>query len=692
MKFDRQLNANELLLAGACDAAAVVRDADGIPLEAALLSVGPVSLTLDGMRVRGDVTLDDLRSIIDYYAAKDAWIPVDCEHAVARLADAAGVEEAELLDLSALLAEKAAAGMASLHLRGETLVARFERWSKRARKLFGEDAIYCYFSPVFRGLQTPPLRITSIALTNNPALDHLNSLAATASEGGGRLRIASLDVARTAGEPPANHKHKPQENRRMKNALARIARILGMDAAQLTDAETPDLDRVADRIETLAAAPKSFVAQVAPALHCSAEAPLETVAGLVLALGEKAAADAASLTDLSTRISQVEAAEKSRYIDSLQGEGRITAAMRPWAEKQDMAALRDFAASAPVIIPGGRALAADGGAASQGDTLMLSEATRRVAAACGFSAAQVAKANGLKVVAAAALAMLICFAPLASTAAPATADRNTVERPGRSFSLTVKDAEVIYAGTMVSRDSSGEALNAGDTASTVVMGIAAEKVDNTDDGESVTILRGVFRMVNGDTFTVADIGEFGYVADNQTIVKAATATNDIIAGLVVDVDASGVWIDFAGVGEQGATSLASLAVAGNAAVTGNATVGGTLGVTGNATLGGTAAVTGNATVGGTLGVTGNTTIGASKVVITAASGNIVSKGTLGAGANGTEFTVDASGNIGGAAITGTGLVKGGTLGIGDGYLARDGDSLIWIENSVTNTVVADVTN
>jgi phage I-like protein len=535
------------------------------------------------MRVRGDVTLDDLRSIIDYYAAKDAWIPVDCEHAVARLADAAGVEEAELLDLSALLAEKAAAGMASLHLRGETLVARFERWSKRARKLFGEDAIYCYFSPVFRGLQTPPLRITSIALTNNPALDHLNSLAATASEGGGRLRIASLDVARTAGEPPANHKHKPQENRRMKNALARIARILGMDAAQLTDAETPDLDRVADRIETLAAAPKSFVAQVAPALHCSAEAPLETVAGLVLALGEKAAADAASLTDLSTRISQVEAAEKSRYIDSLQGEGRITAAMRPWAEKQDMAALRDFAASAPVIIPGGRALAADGGAASQGDTLMLSEATRRVAAACGFSAAQVAKANGLKLVAA-ALALLVCMAPLASTAAPATADRNTVERPGRSFSLTVKDAEVIYAGTMVSRDSSGEALNAGDTASTVVMGIAAEKVDNTDDGESVTILRGVFRMVNGDTFTVADIGEFGYVADNQTIVKAATATNDIIAGLVVDVDASGVWIDFAGVGEQGATSLASLAVAGNAAVTGNATVGGTLGVTGVATF------------------------------------------------------------------------------------------------------------
>jgi hypothetical protein len=326
-----------------------------------------------------------------------------------------------------------------------------------------------------------------------------------------------------------------------------------------------------------------------------------------------------------------------------------------------------------------------------------------------------------------ALAATLAWTMIAQAAL--TAARDTPMRTGVDVSVGVASNTTIWAGAMLAVNSGGYAVPASDTAGLRVLGRAATTVVNAgaNGAETVSVRRGVFRWVNGDTFTRADVGALAFVEDDATVQKAASATHDIIAGLIVDVDADGVWVDTYSLPSSGSASVVNLAASGNAAITGNATVGGTLGVTGNATLGGTAAVTGNTTVGGTLGVTGNTTvsnitatgtaavtgnatvggtltttgattltgdttIGASKVVITAASGNILSKGTLGAGANGTEFTVDASGNIGGAAITGSGLVKGGTLGIGSGYLARAGDALVWIEGGVTNSVVADVTN
>ena len=43
------------------------------------------------------------------------------------------------------------------------------------------------------------------------------------------------------------------------------------------------------------------------------------------------------------------------------------------------------------------------------------------------------------------------------------------------------------------------------------------------------------------------------------------------------------------------------------------------------------------------------------------------------------------------AVTASGLVKGGTLGIGDGVLARVAGTLVWIEGGITNALDADVT-
>ena len=130
-------------------------------------------------------------------------------------------------------------------------------------------------------------------------------------------------------------------------------------------------------------------------------------------------------------------------------------------------------------------------------------------------------------------------------AAALTEARDTTMRNGSLVSLTVKDAEIIYAGAIVCVDTNGEALNADDTASLKVVGRAESTVDNTDDGEAITVGRAVYNWDNGGSFTAADIGSKAYVQDNQTVTTAAAASNDVVVGYIVDVDSDGVWVDVA---------------------------------------------------------------------------------------------------------------------------------------------------
>jgi hypothetical protein len=137
---------------------------------------------------------------------------------------------------------------------------------------------------------------------------------------------------------------------------------------------------------------------------------------------------------------------------------------------------------------------------------------------------------------------------------------------------------------MISINSAGYAIPAADTASTKVVGRADEGITAvTDRSAKLDVSRGVVRWATTN-LTIANIGAFAYVADDSSVTDAASVANDIIAGTIVDVDSLGVWVDNSARGAEGATSLASLSVAGNADITGNATVGGTLAVTGVATL------------------------------------------------------------------------------------------------------------
>ncbi len=130
-----------------------------------------------------------------------------------------------------------------------------------------------------------------------------------------------------------------------------------------------------------------------------------------------------------------------------------------------------------------------------------------------------------------------------SWGAALTAPRLTPSRKLSRIRLTVTNGVTIYAGAMVAVYSNGEANNASDNTGLAVIGRAVKTVDNSDDGETVDIDIGVFRWANGagSLFTDANIGDFAFVHDNQTVTNSGAA-NDIIAGVIVDVDSDGVWV------------------------------------------------------------------------------------------------------------------------------------------------------
>lgn len=130
----------------------------------------------------------------------------------------------------------------------------------------------------------------------------------------------------------------------------------------------------------------------------------------------------------------------------------------------------------------------------------------------------------------------------------ATAAILTPERLGTVVNVPLAADAVIYQGTLVCLDSSGNAVPAADTAALRVIGVAQADADNTDgDAGDVTlnVKRGVFGFANsGDAAVDADDkGKLCVVEDDSTV--AETSTNKIPAGRVVDVDDDYVWVDVA---------------------------------------------------------------------------------------------------------------------------------------------------
>jgi hypothetical protein len=128
-----------------------------------------------------------------------------------------------------------------------------------------------------------------------------------------------------------------------------------------------------------------------------------------------------------------------------------------------------------------------------------------------------------------------------------TQDRNTPEREGEIFSYPVKTNVKIFAGALVALDATFAAP--GTTAlNLVAVGRADEQVDNTggaDGAVNVKVRRGTFRFNNsaaGDLIARGDINANCYIVDDNTVAKTNGAGTRSVAGVIVDVDALGVWV------------------------------------------------------------------------------------------------------------------------------------------------------
>ncbi len=130
-----------------------------------------------------------------------------------------------------------------------------------------------------------------------------------------------------------------------------------------------------------------------------------------------------------------------------------------------------------------------------------------------------------------------------------TANRiNPRRATGDLFSDPVKAASAIFAGALVVLDASGWAVKASTATGLTVRGVATRPADNAGGGNgaiNVESERGTFRFANSastDAITRAEIGDTAYIVDDQTVAKTDGSGTRSAAGVIVDVDAQGVWV------------------------------------------------------------------------------------------------------------------------------------------------------
>lgn len=131
------------------------------------------------------------------------------------------------------------------------------------------------------------------------------------------------------------------------------------------------------------------------------------------------------------------------------------------------------------------------------------------------------------------------------------ADRTTPKRIAQRLSLPVAASSLIYAGALVCVNSSGFAVKGSTSTTLKAAGVAQQRVDNSAGADGALRIEvdraGAHLFANsaaGDAITLADLGASVYIVDDQTVAKTSGSSSRSIAGKVVDVDASGVWIAF----------------------------------------------------------------------------------------------------------------------------------------------------
>jgi hydroxyacyl-ACP dehydratase HTD2-like protein with hotdog domain len=137
-----------------------------------------------------------------------------------------------------------------------------------------------------------------------------------------------------------------------------------------------------------------------------------------------------------------------------------------------------------------------------------------------------------------------------------TGPRSRTERLGSSdhatpplLKLPVAAATRIWAGALVSINASGLAVPASTATTQKIAGRAEATVDNLSGlaGDKVIVVsRGAFKFENsasGDAIVQADVGNVVYAVDDQTVAKTSGTNTRSPAGIVLQIDPDGVFVE-----------------------------------------------------------------------------------------------------------------------------------------------------
>ena len=150
-----------------------------------------------------------------------------------------------------------------------------------------------------------------------------------------------------------------------------------------------------------------------------------------------------------------------------------------------------------------------------------------------------------------------------------TGNRNTQEDTGERFVYPLADGVIVYLGSMVVLDASGNAKPGVSATGLKCVGVAAlgyqaqpgnfnfgpltpgNSIDNTRVGHaagamSVECRRGIFKFNNssGDPVVAGDIGEPCFIVDDQTVSHGDGVGTQSVAGRIEKIDADGgIWVN-----------------------------------------------------------------------------------------------------------------------------------------------------
>lgn len=130
-----------------------------------------------------------------------------------------------------------------------------------------------------------------------------------------------------------------------------------------------------------------------------------------------------------------------------------------------------------------------------------------------------------------------------------TTDRNTPYKDAQLLVVKLAAGAAVLAGTMAVANADGFSEMATLADDLTYLGRFEEAVDNStgDDGDKTALVRRhkAFCWENhgADLVTQTSLGQLCYIVDNQTVAATDGTGTRSAAGIVLVIDAEGVWVE-----------------------------------------------------------------------------------------------------------------------------------------------------